>query len=328
MDNNRKNRSLFWPVVLIGVGIVWLLYNLNLISGVNISAAIQLWPLLLIGLGLDVLLGRRFPIISALIGLLVVGAMLVMVMAGPTMGLVQSPEMKTETFVAPAGLARRAALDVQFSIGDNQIRPLSGTQDLVVATAIHSGVVEFSDSGTTTRNIKLSGPRPESGIFLWPNFLGEQSWDVAISPDVPVDLNLSVSSGNTDVQLGGMKIESASIKVTSGDTTVALPATSKSYPCELELTSGSLTISLPPEAMTVIESSVTSGRLTFELPLSSPVRFEVSHKTSGTIRLPERFQLVGGDAAGEGVWEAAGSDPSAPLIEITVDITSGNVIVQ
>ncbi|MFO7625523.1 MAG: DUF5668 domain-containing protein [Anaerolineales bacterium] len=328
MDNNRNKRSLFWPVVLIGVGIVWMLYNLNLISGANLSAALQLWPLLLIGIGMDLLFGRRFPIVSALIGLVVVGGILGMTLAGPRLGLVSSPELTTETFVAPSGLARRARLEVQFSTGDNQIRPLAGTQNLLVATAIHSGTVEFTDSGTTNRNVRLSGPRPESGVFIWPSFMGEQSWDVAISPDVPVDLELGVSSGNTNVDLSGLKVESTSVQVSSGDTTVILPATGKSYRSVLRMSSGSLTVSVQPGAETILESRISSGRLTYDLPVSSPVRFEVTRKSSGTVRLPERFQLVSGQANGEGVWEAPGSDPSAPLIEITVEISSGNVIVR
>jgi hypothetical protein len=328
MDNNRNKRSLFWPVVLIGVGIVWMLYNLNLISGANLSAALQLWPLLLIGVGIDLLIGRRFPIVSALIGLVVVGGILGMTLAGPRLGLVRTPELKTETFVAPSGLARRARLEIQFSTGDNQIRPLAGTQNLLVATAIHSGTVEFTDSGTTNRNIRLSGPRSESGVFIWPSFMGEQSWDVAISPDVPVDLELGVSSGNTNVDLSGLKVESTSVQVSSGDTTVILPATGKSYRSVLRMSSGSLTVSVQPGAETIFESRISSGRLTYDLPVSSPVRFEVTRKSSGTVRLPERFQLVSGQANGEGVWEAPGSDPSAPLIEITVEISSGNVIVR
>jgi hypothetical protein len=328
MDNNRNKRSLFWPVVLIGIGLVWLLYNLDLISGANLSAALQLWPLLLIGVGLDLLFGRRFPIVSALIGLVVVGGIIGMTLAGPRLGLVTSPDLQTETFVAPAGLARRARLEVQLSSGDNQIRPLSGTQNLLVATAVHSGKVEFTDSGTTNRNIRLSGPFRDAGVFIWPGYLGEQSWDVAISPDVPVDLELSISSGSTDVQLSGLKIESVSIQASSGDTTVVLPATGKSYRSVLRISSGSLTASVQPGAETIIESRISSGRLTYDLPASSPVRFEVTRKSSGTVRLSERFQLVSGEASGEGIWEAAGSDPSTPLIEITVEISSGSVIVR
>ena len=325
---NKHNRSLFWPVVLVGVGVIWLLYNLDLISGTNLSAVVRLWPLLLIGAGLDLLFGRRYPITGALFGLAVVAGLITIILAGPRFGLVSSPEMQTETFVAPTGLARRAKLDFQFSSGNIQLKPLSGSPNLVVATATHSGRVEFEDGGTTNRVIRLSGPQHTGSPFVWFNSLGEQTWDVSVSPEVPVDISIGVSSGQAEILLNGLKAESADIRVSSGDTEVLLPATGKAYPTNVRISSGTLQISIPAGTETVIDSQISSGRLTFEVPTSSPVRFEVTQKSSGNVRLPERFQLVQGGERGEGVWEAPGSDPSAPLIEISVGISSGTVIVR
>lgn len=328
MEDRHNNRSLFWPVILIGAGLIWLLYNLDLISGVNISAVFRLWPLLLIGAGLDLLFGRRYPVTGALLGLAVVAGLITVTLAGPRLGLVSANELQTETFVAPSGLARRAKLEFQFSSGRIQVQPLSGSPNLVVATAVHSGKVEFQDSGTTNRAIRLNGPQHIGNPFVWFNNLGEQSWDVAISPDVPVDLDLGVSSGKAEILLSGLKVESAAILVSSGDTEVLLPATGKAYPTNLKISSGTLKVTVPAGAETVIDSQISSGRLTFEVPASSPVRFQVTHKSSGNVRLPERFQLVRGNERGEGVWEAPGTDPSAPLIEISVGISSGSVIVR
>jgi hypothetical protein len=328
MDNNRKDRSLFWPVVLIGVGVIWLLYNLDLITGANITGLFQLWPLLLIGAGLDLLFGRRYPVLGALFGLAVVTGLIAMTLAGPRLGLVNTPEMQTETFVAPSGLARRAKLDLQLSSGRILVQPLSGTENLLVATAVHSGSVQFEDSGTTNRTIRLNGPQHTGNPFVWFNNLGEQKWDIAISQDIPVDIDLVVSSGTADIQLTGLKMETAAIRVSSGDTEVRLPATGKAYPSSVSISSGSLLIHIPDGAETAIDSQISSGRLTYDVPSSSPVRFEVTRKSSGNVRLPSRFQLVQGDERGEGVWEAPGTDPSAPLIEISVGISSGSVIVR
>jgi hypothetical protein len=328
MEDKQKNRSLFWPVILIGVGLIWFFYNLGLITGVNISAVFRLWPLLLIGAGLDLLLGRRFPVLGALFGLAVVAGMITLALAGPSLGLVSSPDLQTETFVAPTGLARRAKLEFQFSSGNIHVQPLSGSPNLVVATAVHSGKVDFQDSGTTNRVVRLSGPQHTGNPLVWFNFLGEQKWDVAVSPEVPIDFDLGVSSGQADIRLTGLKVESAAIHISSGDTRVLLPSTGKAYPSNLSMSSGSLVVDISPGAETVIDSQISSGRLTFDLPASSPVRFEVTRKSSGSIRLSDRFELVQGDPRGEGVWEATGSDPSAPLIEISVAISSGSVILR
>ena len=71
-----EDRDLFWPVLIAGFGALWALVNLGRLPFENISALFGLWPLLLIAAGLDVLLGRRWPWLGALLGLALVGAVL------------------------------------------------------------------------------------------------------------------------------------------------------------------------------------------------------------------------------------------------------------
>lgn len=54
----RHNRSLFWPLVLIILGLVFLAYNLGMLTDDVWSTLIKLWPLLLVLIGLDGLLNR------------------------------------------------------------------------------------------------------------------------------------------------------------------------------------------------------------------------------------------------------------------------------
>lgn len=60
------------PLLLIGVGIVFLLSNLGYIAPVSARAVLQLWPLLLILIGVDILLARRSPVAALAIELAVV----------------------------------------------------------------------------------------------------------------------------------------------------------------------------------------------------------------------------------------------------------------
>ena len=63
MDVNNK-RSLFWPILLIGVGIISLLVTFNVLPSISLRALIRLWPLILIIIGLQLIFGRRSPAVS------------------------------------------------------------------------------------------------------------------------------------------------------------------------------------------------------------------------------------------------------------------------
>jgi LiaI-LiaF-like transmembrane region len=56
--HGHRNRSLFWPLTLIILGLVFLAYNLGMLSDDLWSTLINLWPLLLVLIGLDGLLSR------------------------------------------------------------------------------------------------------------------------------------------------------------------------------------------------------------------------------------------------------------------------------
>ncbi|MFN8595566.1 MAG: DUF5668 domain-containing protein [Anaerolineae bacterium] len=51
----------FWPIVLIGAGVIFLPNNLGVIQGNPWSVIWRLWPVLLIALGLEILIGAVVP---------------------------------------------------------------------------------------------------------------------------------------------------------------------------------------------------------------------------------------------------------------------------
>jgi hypothetical protein len=70
------DRDLFWPVLLAGFGLLWLLVNLNYLPLENMGVLIGLWPALLVAAGLDLLVGRRWPLAGALLGCLMVAGLI------------------------------------------------------------------------------------------------------------------------------------------------------------------------------------------------------------------------------------------------------------
>jgi len=83
---NQRGVRLFWPIILIGVGSILLLTNLGVITGNPWTIIFQLWPVLLIALGLEILLGGSTgwrAVMSALLGLALVGGVLWVLIAQP-----------------------------------------------------------------------------------------------------------------------------------------------------------------------------------------------------------------------------------------------------
>ena len=113
MSSQPRYRSLFWPMILIGVGLVWFLSNIGAIPSFNPLALINLWPLLLIALGLDLLIGRRSPLVGLLIGLGTLGAAVAILLAAPNLG--GSTQAITEHFTEPLAPATSAVIEINSS---------------------------------------------------------------------------------------------------------------------------------------------------------------------------------------------------------------------
>ena len=99
--------DLFWPILMIGVGVIASLAYLGWLPQANLWMVLSLWPLLLIVAGVGVLLRGRSPLIGAILGVLVVGAIFVVAFAGGQLGLKAMPFLP-------------------FDIGDIQIGSSSG----------------------------------------------------------------------------------------------------------------------------------------------------------------------------------------------------------
>ena len=63
--NLRPRRGVFWPLLLIALGLIFLLQNFGFITGVSWLAVASLWPLLLVLIGLDIAFARRWPLVFA-----------------------------------------------------------------------------------------------------------------------------------------------------------------------------------------------------------------------------------------------------------------------
>ncbi len=82
-------RDLFWPVLMIGIGSLWTLVLLGWLSMSQAVSVLSLWPVLLIAVGLDIITGRRYPWVGALMGVVVVAGMFIFAFYGSQQGWTQ-----------------------------------------------------------------------------------------------------------------------------------------------------------------------------------------------------------------------------------------------
>src|SRR5260370_21475013 len=86
---NRRYRSLFWPAILILVGVFALLVNVGLVPVDRLDRLVDLWPLILVVIGLELVVRRALQgvsaeIAAALIVLLAIGGAAAYVALGPS----------------------------------------------------------------------------------------------------------------------------------------------------------------------------------------------------------------------------------------------------
>jgi hypothetical protein len=85
------HRSFFFPMLLIGAGVLWLLISLGYIPTSNLWALAHVWPILLIGAGLGLILRQYWSEAGLVVSTLVVlGAVLAVVYA-PQIGWTEMP---------------------------------------------------------------------------------------------------------------------------------------------------------------------------------------------------------------------------------------------
>jgi hypothetical protein len=345
-------RSLFWPLLLIGIGVVALLGTMGVLTRENFVVLARLWPVLLILIGLDLAFGRRSPAIGALIGVGAVALIIGLMLIGPSQGWGGDAEVKTASYAVPLGEVASARVNLDLSVGPTEISALSDSNQLFDAQLNHIGDIEFEVRGDTEKTITL-GERDANGFLWFDWFIGDQDerrWEIGLSPQVPLDLAVDGASGSVQLDLRALKLAGLNLDVGSGAVDGRLPAVDGSYSaridggsgeCRLEIAdgadvsleidvgSGSIELETGTDADVSVRVDGGSGRLTIDVPQDAAVRLDVREGGSGRVRTPARFERTRGGDDDEGAWETLGFESAEHKIEIVVDdLGSGDVKVR
>jgi len=220
----RQRGSLVGPIILIGLGVIFLLNNLGLLSWSIWGTLLRLWPILLVAAGLDLILGRR-SIWGSLAALLLTLAILGGALWVSGTGVGAGRQVRSEEIVQPLDGAEQAELVVDPGIGTLRIEAgldatnlAEGTVDLARREEL---ITSFDVEGGTATFVVETDTRSFGPFAV--GWGAQRLWDLRLSPDVALHLETELGLGETVIDLTGLVIESLSVEQGLGQARVVLP---------------------------------------------------------------------------------------------------------
>ena len=309
----RRAPSFFWPIALIGIGALLLLSNMRLIPATGWAVLWRLWPIALIALGLDVLIGRRS------VAAAIAGGVVILVLIGVAIGLTlfaeqipllvdlaKAPVVQYEHVEHPLNGMESADIIIDYTSMPSYLYALDDSGNLIEADVAYRGDLIFTTHTSGDHmNVTLDSIQQGFTIGTVSSADARNRWDVGLSPNVALALDLDAGSGHCDFDLSELTVTELFIDAGSGGMALALPESS-SFAGEIDGSSGATTIELPNNV---------GVRLTLE-------------DGSGRFDPGDLLHFVSGDVDELSVWETEGYDNADYKIELFIDQSSGRVTIE
>jgi hypothetical protein len=294
----RPRRGIFWPLLLIALGLLLLLSNFGIITGVSWLAIASLWPLLLILIGLDIAFARRWPLPTLAVEVAVIAAGLALVAS--------SPNLAPGIFVIGDGggpgvsdvtVPRSGASELALTLNAGATRAYhvsGGATELVDAHSANPDLRLRTLGSAARPNIRIDQVSPD-GFF---RSAGAGDIQIRVANDVPTSLTINVGAGEFEIDLSDVRVTDARINIGASSLRLVLPKPSGDVAIRLNGGASSFTVVLPDGVESRIATtggllSIRSdnSRLTGETT-SGCIACGTSAETSGYAAARDRVTLT------------------------------------
>ncbi|MDZ7705160.1 MAG: DUF5668 domain-containing protein [Trueperaceae bacterium] len=333
MSSRTFTQRRWLPLLLIGIGVVWLLGTLGVFSGASVRILLTYWPLLLIGFGLDYLLGRNREL-DVSYSVLAVGVLVLLMLVGPLVGMGRGPQATEEQFREPLGDTKRVDVNLNIDVVPVEVRPL-GEDDLLFSADIRDpGQVDLRVRGGNRKTIDL-----ERAGRLGSFSDTDARWQLALTPEIPVSLDVDGGSAPATLDLSALQLAGFDIDAEAGPIDLTLPETPDPYRGEIEMGAGSLDITVAEGARFELDIDAGNGSLSLDLERDvaldlsldaesgsvdirfasgSAVRLEIDDDGPGMVSVGGGLEHVRG-SGDTGVWQTPGFGDAERQIVIEID---------
>jgi hypothetical protein len=208
-----RRSSLFWGIIIIVAGFLFLLDNLKLLP---VSAWALIWPVFIIIVGLWLLLGRVFFRGS-------------------------QPESKLSI---PREQASLAILRIDHGAGRLSIDALPNSDQFLTGDFIGGVDNEVTRDGNRI-NVRLSTPPDAFWGIPWMGMSNGFSWQVNLNSEVALDLTLKTGASENKLNLTDLKVTNLNLDTGASSTRIYLPAHAGSTKANIHAGAASVDISFP-----------------------------------------------------------------------------------
>lgn len=282
-QENSRRRGTWLPftaILLLALGILLLLNTTGVVGWGIWLQLFRFWPVILIAVGLNMILGRRFPVVSAILVVVILAAGIGVAYlfdrtAGPGQYLGESRHSW-----ALDGI-NRLELEIEFGAGslaiDSGVSP--GADELFVVRATGTDVAVNPvprGGGAGYRPLAMDGNvavklSPEASRFprvaydsgrnldidLWGPFyrLRDTGWDIGISPDVTeVKLDIEGGAAEMDLRLTDLNVKTLDMDIGAADVYIDLPTNAGHTDVYIDAGAADIDISVPDGVAALIKS--------------------------------------------------------------------------
>jgi len=250
MADNRRRKSLVWPLVLISLGVLFLLNNLGIVSWSIWSLLWRMWPVLLVAIGLDLIFGRRSGIWQAITVIVIIGLFAGAFWLFDVTENTWSGEKVTYTIVQEIGKAEDVDVNIKMNIGSLSLNSLPTNSDFLVTGEVE--VSEFEDltdelltfRDKSTYRLSSDGQQYHPGWIFNRDGNGDKHWELMLNQDVMLNLEVDTGVGITELDLSDLLLKDLNINSGVGEVTVYMPGRGD-YQASVKAGVGKLEIYLP-----------------------------------------------------------------------------------
>lgn len=227
-------------IILVAIGVVLLLSNMGVLDWSLWDALWRLWPLILIGIGLDLMLKRK-RLGGLIAGLVVAGVFILVVLVMHT----HRAPLVTEAISQPLEGARQARVILDAGVAQLNLSATHSPDKLIEGTLRVSKRAKLKVTYERQGDLgKFKLKQRSRGLGFLSFGKRNPKWDLKLTKEIPVVLEVDTGVGQSDLDLRGMQITSLDVDTGVGQTTVTLPATGN-FKADLDGGVGEVIIRIP-----------------------------------------------------------------------------------